>query len=435
MSQKAVKAIKGFNDILPTPTKENTAPSRAWRALEDTLISVMDSYGYEQIRLPIVEETALFKRAIGDATDIVEKEMYSFFDKSEKPTALTLRPEGTAGVVRALNEHNLLRGDAPRLWYTGPMFRYERPQKGRYRQFHQFGVESFGVASADMDAELIILSARIWQQLGLSEHLTLEINSLGEADERQAYRDALVSYLSTHKDALDDDSQRRLETNPLRILDSKIDSTQQLLENAPKLSEFLGEESQAHFAILQGYLTALDIRFVINEKLVRGLDYYNKTVFEWTTDKLGAQATVCAGGRYDSLVSQLGGKQATPAVGFAIGLERLLLLCDAVHKTQTKPSCDVFVVASGEAYTHALLWAESLRAARPDLRVRMGSNAGFKSQMKKADKSGAVITCIFGEDELASGDVSVKWMQTGEQSRQPSDWLFDAAVALITAPD
>lgn len=414
-----IKAIKGFNDILPHQ-------SGAWRFLESKLTSVLDSYGYEQIRLPIVEETALFKRAIGDATDIVEKEMYSFFDKAEPPTALTLRPEGTAGVVRALNEHNLLRGDSPRVWYTGAMFRYERPQKGRYRQFHQFGVESFGVASSDMDAELIMISARLWQVLGLTPYLTLEINSLGEADERQAYRTALVAYLSQHKDQLDEDSQRRLTTNPLRILDSKIEQTQALLENAPKLAEFLGEESQAHFQQLQSYLTALNIGFTVNDKLVRGLDYYNKTVFEWTTDKLGSQATVCAGGRYDSLVSQLGGKQAAPAVGFALGMERLLLLLDTVNKQPETTACDVFVVASGENYPHALAWAEKLRTARENLRVRMGSNASFKSQMKKADKSGASITCIFGDDEIANAQVSIKNMATGEQSSQAENWLFDA---------
>lgn len=424
MSVKTIKAIKGFNDILAKQTP-------AWRQLEARLATVMDSYGYEQIRLPIVEQTALFKRAIGDATDIVEKEMYTFFDKGEPPESLTLRPEGTAGVVRALNEHNLLRGDAPRLWYTGPMFRYERPQKGRYRQFHQFGVESFGVATADMDAEVIILSARIWKELGLTEHLTLELNSLGEADERKAYRDSLVEYLTERKSQLDEDSLRRLNTNPLRILDSKIESTQALLLNAPKLADFLGDESLAHFEQLKAYLSGLDISFTVNDKLVRGLDYYNKTVFEWTTDKLGSQATVCAGGRYDSLVSQLGAKQATPAVGFAIGMERLLLLLDEVNEIQTPTSCDVFVVASGDAYAYALQWAENLRSKRNDLRVRMGSNAGFKSQMKKADKSGATITCIFGEDEISSTEVSVKWMQTGEQSRKPVDWLNDVSVQLV----
>lgn len=415
---QSVKAIKGFNDILPEQTP-------AWLALESVLVSVASSFGYEQIRLPVVEQTALFKRAIGDATDIVEKEMYTFFDKGEPPESLTLRPEGTAGVVRALNEHNLLRGATPRLWYIGPMFRYERPQKGRYRQFHQFGVESFGVASPDMDAEVIALSASIWQQLGLGKYVRLELNSLGEADERKAYRDALVVYLTAQKDKLDDDSQRRLTTNPLRILDSKIDSTQALLEDAPKLADFLGEDSRAHFTALKDYLVTLGIDFEVNDKLVRGLDYYNKTVFEWTTSKLGAQATVCAGGRYDSLVSQLGGKQPTPAVGFAIGLERLLLLLAEVNGAAATPACDIFVVAGEAEYPKALIWAQQLRAKRADLRVRMGSVASFKSQMKKADKSGARLACIFGEAEVAGGQVSVKNMATGEQSIQSQDWLFD----------
>lgn len=424
---KTVKAIKGFNDILPMATK-TSLPSANWLQIENLLSQVLEQFGYEHIRLPIVEETALFKRAIGDATDIVEKEMFAFMDKSEKnPTSIALRPEGTAGVVRALNEHNLLHEHTPRLWYTGPMFRYERPQKGRYRQFHQFGVESFGVATPDMDAELIIMSAEFWKKLEIAEHLTLEINSLGELEERKLFREALVDFLQSHKDSLDEDSQRRLSTNPLRILDSKNADTQKLLVDAPRLMDFLGEDSKNHFEQLQSYLTALGIEFVINDKLVRGLDYYNKTVFEWTTDKLGAQATVCAGGRYDGLVKQLGGKGA-PAVGFALGMERLLLLVEEVHGKSKHVSSDVFVVAHADVYTNALVWSNELRKKRPQLRIRMGSNASFKSQMKKADKSGASITCIFGTDEVANNTVSIKNMETGEQKTVQQDWLFQSDV-------
>lgn len=282
----SIVAIKGFNDVLPAQTP-------AWRRLEQHLASLMDAYGYQQIRLPIVEQTGLFKRAIGDATDIVEKEMYTFLDKGTPPESLTLRPEGTAGCVRAMLEHNLLRGATPRVWYVGPMFRYEKPQKGRYRQFHQFGVETFGVATPDIDAELIMMTARLWKRMGVSDKVQLELNTLGEMDERAEYRAALVDFLNQHKDALDEDSQRRLGTNPLRILDSKIESTQKILENAPKLHDFLKEESLAHFQQLQDYLTQAGVSFVINQKLVRGLDYYNKTVFEWTTTLLGSQGTVC----------------------------------------------------------------------------------------------------------------------------------------------
>ena len=344
-----IKAIKGFNDILPEQ-------SAKWLHLESILADVLGRHGYEHIRLPIVEQTDLFARAIGGATDIVEKEMYSFTDKSEPPTPLALRPEGTAGAVRAVIEHNLLRGDTPKLWYIGPMFRYERPQKGRYRQFHQLGVESFGSALPDADAELIAMTHLMWQELGLKDEMRLELNSLGELDERHAYREALVAYLTDKQDQLDEDSKRRLTTNPLRILDSKEASTQALLAEAPKLAEFLGAESKAHFEQVQAYLTALGIEFEINPHLVRGLDYYNKTVFEWVTDKLGSQATVCAGGRYDGLVGQLKSigtsddkaVKSEPAVGFAMGLERLLLLIDAVSPIAELPACDIFVVAHPE---------------------------------------------------------------------------------------
>ncbi len=423
-----IKAIKGFNDILPTQ-------SANWLKLEAVLAEVLGRYGYEHIRLPIVEQTDLFARAIGGATDIVEKEMYSFIDKSEPPTPLTLRPEGTAGAVRAVIEHNLLRGDTPKLWYIGPMFRYERPQKGRYRQFHQLGVESFGSALADADAELIAMTHLMWQELGLKDEMRLELNSLGELDERHAYRDALVAYLTDKQEQLDEDSKRRLTTNPLRILDSKEASTQALLADAPKLAQFLGADSMAHFEQVQFYLTALGIQFEINPHLVRGLDYYNKTVFEWVTDKLGSQATVCAGGRYDSLVGQLkvtdkAGQdkkpiKSEPAVGFAMGLERLLLLIEAVAPFSETTACDVFVVTHPEVYSSGMTYAQNLRYQRPDLRIKMASATGLKAQMKKADKSGARLTVIIAQQELDANEISIKNMQTGEQMSVAQDWLAD----------
>ncbi|WP_201603498.1 histidine--tRNA ligase [Psychrobacter immobilis] len=419
-----IKAIKGFNDILPDQ-------SAKWLHLEAILAEVLGRYGFEHIRLPIVEQTDLFARAIGGATDIVEKEMYSFTDKSEPPTPLALRPEGTAGAVRAVIEHNLLRGDMPKLWYIGPMFRYERPQKGRYRQFHQIGVESFGSALPDADAELIAMTHLMWQELGLKDEMRLELNSLGEIDERYAYREALVAYLTDKKDQLDEDSKRRLTTNPLRILDSKEASTQALLVDAPKLADFLGEESVAHFEQVQAYLTELGINFEINPHLVRGLDYYNKTVFEWVTDKLGSQATVCAGGRYDGLIGQLksigtdGNKpvKSEPAVGFAMGLERLLLLMEAVAPIADVPACDVFVVAHPEVYSAGIGYAQRLRYSRPDIRVKMASATSLKAQMKKADKSGAALTVIIAQQELDDNTLSVKDMQTGEQQTVATDWL------------
>ena len=424
-----IKAMKVFNDILPEQ-------SAKWLHLEAILADVLGRYGYEHIRLPIVEQTDLFARAIGGATDIVEKEMYSFTDKSEPPTPLTLRPEGTAGAVRAVIEHNLLRGDTPKLWYIGPMFRYERPQKGRYRQFHQLGVESFGSALPDADAELIAMTHLMWKELGLNDEMRLELNSLGEIDERYAYREALVAYLTDKKDQLDEDSKRRLTTNPLRILDSKEASTQAVLADAPKLADFLGTESVTHFEQVQAYLTALGIKFEINPHLVRGLDYYNKTVFEWVTDKLGSQATVCAGGRYDGLVGQLKSVgtnndqsdkkpvKSEPAVGFAMGLERLLLLMDAVSPIGDIPACDVFVVAHPEVYSAGVSYAQNLRYSRPDVRVKMASATSLKAQMKKADKSGATLTVIIAQQELDDNTISVKDMQTGEQQTVAQDWLL-----------
>ncbi len=412
----SIVAIKGFNDTLPTHTA-------AWRSLEQQLASLMDAYGYQQIRLPIVEQTGLFKRAIGDATDIVEKEMYTFFDKGTPPESLTLRPEGTAGCVRAMLEHNLLRGATPRVWYVGPMFRYEKPQKGRYRQFHQFGVETFGVATPDIDAELILMTARLWKRMGVAGQVQLELNTLGEADERAEYRAALVEFLTQHKDALDEDSQRRLTTNPLRILDSKSETTQKILEHAPKLHDFLKQDSIDHFQQLQQYLKDAGVEFVINQKLVRGLDYYNKTVFEWTTTMLGSQGTVCAGGRYDGLVGQLKGKadQSVPAVGFAMGMERLLLLLEQVSPAQAQSDCDVFLLAEPAYQAQALVLAEKMRdqleALNSPIRLKTGSQGSMKSQMKKADQSGARYALILGEREWTSQQLLVKELATAEQSQ------------------
>ena len=400
---KSLQAIRGMNDILPNQTP-------IWRYLEQTFSSLMDSYGYEQIRLPILEFTELFARGIGEGTDVVDKEMYTFLDRNEE--SLTLRPEGTAGCVRAVLEHNLsAAGQVQKLWYQGPMFRYERPQKGRYRQFHQIGVEVFNQPGPDIDAELIILTARFWQLLGVRDAVTLQLNSLGSSEERALYRDALVAYLQQRFDQLDEDSQRRLTTNPLRILDSKNEQTQALLVDAPTLQEYLGEESMSHFLGLQARLNAAGIAFEINPKLVRGLDYYGKTVFEWVTDRLGAQGTVCAGGRYDGLVSQFGGKP-TPGVGFAMGQERLVLLLETLGQVPSELTreADVYFCAFGEAAElAAITLAEQLRDHLPQLRVWVNANAGsFKAQFRRADKSGAQLALILGEDELAQRVVGCK---------------------------
>ena len=414
----SIVAIKGFNDILPTQTA-------AWRRLEQHLASIMDAYGYQQIRLPIVEQTNLFKRSIGDATDIVEKEMYTFLDKGNPPESLTLRPEGTAGCVRAMLEHNLLRGATPRVWYIGPMFRYEKPQKGRYRQFHQFGVETFGVATPDMDAELILMTARLGKRMGVADKVQLELNTLGESEERAEYRAALVEFLMLHKADLDEDSQRRLDTNPLRILDSKDARTQKILENAPKLHDFMGEDTMSHFAQLQQYLNDAGIKFVINQKLVRGLDYYNKTVFEWTTTHLGSQGTVCAGGRYDGLVGQLKGKadQSVPAVGFAMGMERLLLLLEQLEDSTPVRDCEIFLLSDPAAQSKAMIFAEQVRdqleTMNSNIRLKVGSQGSMKSQMKKADQSGALYALIFGEREAAAHQVLVKELATAAQTEVP----------------
>jgi len=398
---KPIQAIRGMNDILPIETAQ-------WQQVETVLRQTVASYGYSEIRFPIVEFTDLFKRSVGEVTDIVEKEMYTFDDRNGD--SLSLRPEGTAVCVRAANQGALLYNQQQRLWYTGPMFRHERPQKGRYRQFHQFGVESYGFAGADMDAEVIMLSARLWKAFGITEHLKLEINSLGTSEARQNYTAALVEFLKQHEERLDEDSKRRLGTNPLRILDSKNADVQKILENAPKLSEHLDEESAEMFAELKARLDAAGIEYVVNERLVRGLDYYNRTVFEWVTDSLGSQGTVLAGGRYDGLVEQLGGK-STPAVGFAMGIERLVLLLQTLEiLVEPTSSADVYIVAQGlQAELKAVEIAEQLRHSAPSLRVVNHCGGGnFKKQMKRADKLGAKVALILGEDEINNEQVTVK---------------------------
>ncbi|MFT4573154.1 histidine--tRNA ligase [Marinomonas primoryensis] len=406
---RKIQAIRGMNDILPDQ-------SSVWLYLEKTVADVVKSYGYQQIRFPIVENTDLFKRGVGETTDIVEKEMYTFDDRNGE--SLTLRPEGTASCVRAADQAGLLFNQVQRLWYTGPMFRYERPQKGRYRQFHQIGVESFGMGSADIDAELIILSARLWQKLGLLEHVELQLNTIGLSTEREAFKVALVEYLTEFKNQLDEDSQRRLVSNPLRILDSKDESTQSVLKGAPNLEDFIGEESQAHFDRLQAILKANNVPYIINHRLVRGLDYYGKTVFEWVTSHLGSQATICAGGRYDGLVEQLGGK-STPAVGFAMGIERLVLLLETLEliPDAAKFSTDVFITSMGDdAEIASFVLAESIRAIDSSRVVLRHCGGGsFKNQMKKADKSEARFTIILGQDEIDKGVCLIKDMSTGEQ--------------------
>jgi histidyl-tRNA synthetase len=396
-----------MNDILPQE-------SPVWQHLEQTVSSLLASYGYGEIRLPVVESTALFSRSIGEVTDIVEKEMYTFDDRNGD--SMTLRPEGTAGCVRAAIQQGLL-SVPQRLWYAGPMFRYERPQKGRQRQFHQIGVESFGVATPDMDAEVILITARLWRALGLADAVTLQLNTIGSSQARADYRAALVEFLSARRDELDEDSQRRLESNPLRILDSKNPQTQALLDGAPTLEDYLDEESKQDFQQLCDLLGSAGVEFEINRRLVRGLDYYNKTVFEWVTDKLGAQGTVCAGGRYDGLVAQLGGKD-TPAVGFAMGMERLVLLLSELAVTPQAAGADVYVIAVGEgAYRQALAQTELLRTQLPGLTVIQHAGGGsFKSQMKKADKSGARVALIWGEDEVANQTVSLKVLRASAEA-------------------
>jgi len=405
---KNIQAIRGMNDYLPEETV-------VWQRIEQILRQVLASYGYSEIRLPIVEQTPLFKRAIGEVTDVVEKEMYTFDDRNGE--SLTLRPEGTAGCVRAGIEHGLLYNQEQRLWYSGPMFRYERPQKGRYRQFHQTGVEVFGLQGPDIDAELIMLTARWWKALGIAEHVNLELNSIGSLQARANYRDALVAFLEQHQDVLDEDCKRRMYTNPLRVLDSKNPDVQNLLNDAPQLADHLDEASREHFAGLCQLLDAAGIAYTINQRLVRGLDYYNRTVFEWVTSSLGSQGTVCGGGRYDGLVEQLGGR-ATPAVGFAMGMERLVLLVQAVNP-EFEPTriVDVYVIASGQdAQSAAIRLAEQLRDADPSLKLMTNFGGGnFKKQFARADKWGARIALVLGEAEVANGEVVIKDLRNGEQ--------------------
>lgn len=405
---KKIASIRGMNDILPTDTP-------LWQWFENKVATLLQRYSYSEIRTPIVEQTDLFRRSIGEVTDIVEKEMYTFEDRNGD--SLTLRPEGTASCVRAAEQHGLLYNQIQRLWYKGPMFRHERPQAGRYRQFHQIGVEAFGMATPDIDAELILLSRRLWQELGLEQQVVLQLNTLGSLEDRAKYRAALVEFLNQHRDDLDEDSQRRIERNPLRVLDSKNPQTQEILGDAPELVDYLSEESAAHFNQLKALLDAAGLSYEVNPRLVRGLDYYSHTVFEWVTDALGAQGTVCAGGRYDGLVEQLGGR-ATPAVGFAMGMERLILLLEQ-QALAINNAPHVYVVADDPQAS--ILLAEQLRTDNPQLRVLTHCGGGsFKSQLRRADRSGAQVALIIGADEAASNSVTVKPLREhNEQTTVP----------------
>lgn len=396
-----------MNDCLPTQ-------SPLWQKLEGAVKNVISAYGYNEMRMPIVEMTHLFSRAIGEVTDVVEKEMYTFEDRNGD--SLTLRPEGTAGCVRAGIENGLLYNQEQRVWYMGPMFRHERPQKGRYRQFHQCGVEVFGLNGPDVDAELIMMTARLWRELGIDKNVRLELNSIGSLEARANYRTALIAFLEQHIDVLDEDCKRRMHTNPLRVLDTKNPDVQAILGDAPRLSDYLDTESTQHFAGLCELLDAAGIEYTVNERLVRGLDYYNRTVFEWITESLGSQGTVCGGGRYDGLVEQLGGK-ATPAVGFAMGLERLVLMLETLELTDVRRSVDVYVVTAGEGTMMAgMKLAEQVREAIPGVRVMNHFGGGnFKKQFKRADKVGAVVALVLGENEVADNTVVLKDLAGGEQ--------------------
>ncbi|WP_407332364.1 histidine--tRNA ligase [Enterovibrio sp. 27052020O] len=420
---KTIQAIRGMNDCLPTQTP-------LWQKVEGTVKDVISAYGYSEVRMPIVEMTNLFCRAIGEVTDVVEKEMYTFEDRNGD--SLTLRPEGTASCVRAGIENGLLYNQEQRLWYMGPMFRHERPQKGRYRQFHQFGVEVFGLNGPDVDAELIMMTARLWRKLGIHEHVRLELNSIGSPEARADYREALVDFLLQHEAILDEDCKRRMHTNPLRVLDSKNPEIQAVLTDAPKLSAYLDDESKQHFAGLCELLDAAGIQYTVNEKLVRGLDYYNRTVFEWITESLGSQGTVCGGGRYDGLVEQLGGK-ATPAVGFAMGVERLVLLMETLALHETRPAVDVYLVTAGEGTLAAgMKLAEALRERVPGLRVMTHFGGGnFKKQFKRADKVGASVALVLGEDEVANNVVTYKDLKGGEQLTISQDDVADKLAQLV----
>ncbi len=401
-SFKKVRALTGMKDTLPDG-------SAAWEALESTVREWLASYGYRNMRTPVLEQTRLFTRGIGEVTDIVEKEMYSFTD-ALNDEQLTMRPEFTAGMVRATIEHNLLYERAHRVYAMGPVFRHEKPQRGRYRQFHQIDVEALGFAGPDVDAELIVMLARLWKMLGLKD-IRLELNSLGQAEERAAHRAALIGHLEKHRDVLDEEAQRRMHTNPLRVLDTKNPAMQEMADSAPRLFDFLGEQSRAHFDGVCERLHDAGISYTLNPRLVRGLDYYNLTVFEWVTDRLGAQGTVCGGGRYDGLIELLGGK-AAPAVGFAIGMERLLDLCSQADNDTVRTECDVYMVHQGEpAQRRAALLAEALRDAGLRVIVHAGPGGGFKAQFKRADASGARVAVILGDDELASASASIKWLR------------------------
>lgn len=424
-----LSAVKGMNDIVPPQ-------SAAWEWLEGQVRELMRSYGYQNMRTPILEYTPLFVRGIGEVTDIVEKEMYSFTDVLNGEQ-LTLRPEGTAAAVRAVIEHNMLYDGGKRLWYAGPMFRHERPQRGRYRQFHQVGAEALGFAGPDVDAELILMARRLWQMLGLSALVELEINCLGQLDERARHRADLIAYLEGHVDQLDEDSRRRLHTNPLRVLDTKNPALQELVEGAPRLIDYLGAESLAHFEGVQQFLDAVGQPYRINPRLVRGLDYYNLTVFEWVTDRLGAQATVCAGGRYDGLIEQIGGKPA-PACGWALGMERVLeLIKEAGGEAPSAAPQAYAVLTSAELMPQAMALCEALRRAGGRIQLHVGGGS-MKSQMKKADASGARWAVVFGPDELAAGQVALKDLRGAQDAQQqrtlPIDPLDDL-LALLRAAD
>ncbi|MBY0238066.1 MAG: histidine--tRNA ligase [Burkholderiaceae bacterium] len=426
-NKKAEKivGIKGMNDLLP-------ADAHLWELFENTAQSVVQSYGFQQIRTPIVEETRLFARAIGAVTDIVEKEMYSFTD-AMNGDQLTLRPEGTASVVRSVLEHNLVYNGPARLWYKGPMFRHEKPQRGRYRQFHQFGCEAVGFTGPDIDAEMIMMCRRLWDDLGLDK-IRLELNSIGDAAERAAHRVELIKYFEANLELLDEEAKRRLHSNPLRILDTKNPAMQDLVNNAPKLMAHLGEASLAHFEGVQNILKANNIPFTINPRLVRGLDYYNRTVFEWVTDELGAQGTVCAGGRYDPLIESFGGKP-TPAVGFAMGIERLIELMKSAGEPAAANQCDVYLVHQGSAaQMQAFILGERLRDAGLDVVLHCAALTGagsFKSQMKKADGSGAAFAVIIGDDEVTNNTAAVKAMRAEEGGQQQATVAFDGVVDYI----
>lgn len=400
-----LQGLRGMNDLLPDQ-------SPAWQYLENTFKRVLSRYGYREIRTPVLEDTSLFRRSIGEATDVVEKEMYTFDDRNGE--SVTMRPEFTAGVVRSVIEHSLAHNQTQRLWTTGPVFRYERPQKGRYRQFHQLSVEIFNLTGPDIDIELILLSARLLRELGLTDQVTLELNSLGTPQSRADYRAKLIDYLNEHYDLLDEDSRRRLTTNPLRILDSKNPEMAEMLDKAPRMLEHLDEESETHFNDLKDTLDRLGIGYKVNPRLVRGLDYYSKTVFEWTTQALGSQGTVCGGGRYDGMVEQLGGKQV-PAIGFGLGIERLVLLLEELEliPDSVNETIDVYLTAVGDqAARLALPLAEQLRDALPSLRLQLHCGGGsFKSQIKKADRSGARIALMLGEDECINETVGIKYLR------------------------